>query len=151
MPTEPIGRLDHVAIAVQSIDQARTFFEEALGAKFRYVTEGRGGGFRYAVLDLADFTIELLEPTDPAGFVGTFLEKRGEGVHHITLQVPETQEQVAFLEGQGIRIVDKHYTDSRLVEAFISPKSSCGVLFQLAETQPALNNEPYWKREKPEP
>ncbi|NOT53975.1 MAG: hypothetical protein HOP18_05155, partial [Deltaproteobacteria bacterium] len=65
MPTEPIGRLDHVAVAVHSIDQARKFFEGILGAKFRYVTEARGGGFRFAVLDLYDFTIELLEATDP--------------------------------------------------------------------------------------
>jgi methylmalonyl-CoA/ethylmalonyl-CoA epimerase len=148
MPTTPIGRLDHVAFAVHSIDQARAFFEGALGATFRYVTLGRGGGFRYAVLDLVDFTIELLEPIDPKGFVGTFLDKRGEGVHHITLQVPELGEKIALLEGQGLRIVDKRSDDSRLVEAFISPKSACGVLFQLAEIQPALNNEPYWKREK---
>ena len=145
MPTDPIGRLDHVAFAVHSIAQARTFFEGALGAKFRYITEGRGGGFRYAVIDLADFTIELLEPIDPKGFVGAFLEKRGEGIHHITLQVPGLTEKVAFLEGQGLRIVDKRSEDSRMIEAFISPKSACGVLFQLAETQPALNNEPYWQ------
>lgn len=147
MPIEPIGRLDHVAFAVHSIAQARTFFEGALGATFRYVTEGRGGGFRYAVFDLADFTIELLEPIDPKGFVGTFLEKRGEGVHHITLQVPGLAEKVVFLEGQGLRVVNKRSEDSRLIEAFISPKSACGVIFQLAETQPALNNEPYWKQE----
>ena len=148
MPTDPIGRLDHVAFAVHSIAQARRFFEGALGATFRYVTEGRGGGFLYAVLDLADFTIELLEPIDPKGFVATFLEKRGEGVHHLTLQVPELGEKVAFLEGQGLRIVDKRSDDDRMIEAFISPKSACGVIFQLAETQPALNNEPYWKRER---
>jgi methylmalonyl-CoA/ethylmalonyl-CoA epimerase len=146
MPTEPIGRLDHIAIAVHSIEQARTFVEGALGAKFRYITEGRGGGFRYAVFDLHDFTIELLEATDPKNFVAVFLEKRGEGVHHITLQVPGLQEKIAFLEGQGIRLVDKHAKDSRIVEAFTSPKSACGVLFQLAEDQPALNNAPYWKR-----
>jgi methylmalonyl-CoA/ethylmalonyl-CoA epimerase len=150
MSTDPIGRLDHVAIAVQSIEKARAFVEGALGAKFRYVTEGRGGGFRYAVFDLQDFTIELLEPTNPQNFVATFLEKRGEGVHHITLQVPGLGEKVAFLEGQGLRIVDKRSEDSRLVEAFISPKSACGVIFQLAEKQPALNNEPYWEKEKEE-
>jgi len=148
MPTEPIGRLDHVAVAVQSIDQARKFFEGMLGAKFRYVTEGRGGGFRYAVLDLHEFTIELLEATDPKNFVATFLEKRGEGVHHITLQVPGLTEKVAFMEGQGIRVVDKREEGSRVVETFLSPKTACGVLFQLAEEQPALNNEPYWKKKE---
>lgn len=146
MQTDPIGRLDHVAFAVHSIDQARTFFEGALGATFRYVAEGRGGGFRYAVLDLADFTIELLEPINPSGFVATFLQKRGEGLHHITLQTPELAEKVASLEAQGLRIVDKRLEDMRIVEAFISPKSACGMLFQLAETTPALNNEPYWKQ-----
>ncbi len=146
MSTEPIGRLDHVAIAVHSIAKARPFFEKALQATFRYETVGRGGGFRYAVFDLADLTFEVLEPIDPQGFVATFLEKRGEGVHHITLQVPGMPEKIALLEGQGLRIVDKRYEDERLTEAFISPKSACGVLFQLAETQPALNNEPYWKR-----
>ena len=145
MPTDSIGRLDHVAFAVHNIVQARTFFEGALGATFRYVAEGRGGGFRYAVLDLASLTIELLEPIDPDGFVATFLQKRGEGVHHITLQTPELAEKVVFLEAQGLRIVDKRLEDTRLIEAFISPKSACGMLFQLAETTPSLNNEPYWK------
>lgn len=148
MPTEPIGRLDHVAVAVHSIDQARTFFEGILGAKFRYVTEGRGGGFRYAVFDLFEFTIELLEATDSKNFVAQFLEKRGEGVHHITLQVPELAEKIAFMEGQGVRVVDQRPEGSRIPEAFISPKSACGVLFQLAERQPALNNEPYWEQKK---
>ncbi len=146
MPTEPIGRLDHVAVAVHSIDQARKFFEGILGAKFRYVTEARGGGFRFAVLDLYDFTIELLEATDPKNFVATFLEKRGEGVHHITLQTPDLPEKIAFMEGQGIRVVDKREEDARVVETFLSPKTACGVLFQLAEDKPALNNEPYWTK-----
>ncbi len=148
MSTEPIGRLDHVAIAVQSIEQARTFIEGSLGAKFRYVAEGRGGGFRYAVFDLHDFTIELIEGTDSKNFVSTFIEKRGEGVHHITLQIPGLKEKIAFLEGKGIKVVDKREDGDRTVEAFLSPKTACGVLFQLAEEQPALNNEPYWKQEK---
>ena len=145
-PTEPIGRLDHVAIAVNSIDQARTFIEGSLGAKFRYVAEGRGGGFRYAVFDLHDFTIELIEAVDPKNFVASFIEKRGEGVHHITLQVPGLKEKIAFLEGKGLKVVDKREDGDRTVEAFLSPKTACGVLFQLAEDQPALNNEPYWKK-----
>src|SRR5262245_28166548 len=148
MPTDPIGRFDHIAFAVHSIDKARTFFEDALGAKFRYVKEGRGGGFRYAVLDLHDFTIELLEATNPNNFVATFLEKRGEGVHHMTLQTPDLKEKVSFLEGQGLRIVDKREAGDRIVEAFVSPKSACGLLFQLAENLPALNNEPYWEKDK---
>jgi methylmalonyl-CoA epimerase len=148
MAKGPIGRLDHVAFAVRSIDQARVFFEEALGATFRYVTVGRGGGFRFAVLDLEGFTIELVEPIDPQGFVAQFLEKRGEGVHHITLQVKDLEEKVKNLEAQGLRIVDKRLEGPQWLDAFISPKSACGALFQLAETSPPLDNEPYWKKEE---
>ncbi|HXG21967.1 MAG TPA: VOC family protein [Methylomirabilota bacterium] len=143
---EPIGRLDHIAFAVHSIEKARTFFENALGAKFRYLKEGRGGGFLYAVFDLHELTIELLEATDPNNFVAKFLEKRGEGVHHLTLQTPDLKEKASVLEEQGLRIVDKREEGNRITEAFISPTSGCGLLFQLAETEPALNNEPYWQK-----
>ena len=146
--SEPIGRLDHIAFAVHSIEKSRPFFENALGAKFRYVRVGRGGGFRFAVFDLHELTIEVLEAIDPNNFVATFLAKRGEGVHHMTLQTPGLHEKVLAMEGQGLRIVDKVEDNDRVVEAFISPKSGCGLLFQLAEDMPALNNEPYWKKEE---
>jgi len=144
--SEPIGRLDHIAFAVHSIEKSRPFFENALGAKFRYVKVGRGGSFRFAVFDLHELTIEVLEAIGQDSFVAKFLEKRGEGVHHMTLQTPGLHEKVAMMEGLGLRIVDKEEENDRVVEAFISPKSGCGLLFQLAEDMPALNNEPYWKK-----
>lgn len=146
MPIGPIGRLDHVAFAVRSIDQARAFFEGALGATFRFAREDQTGSFRFAVFDLDGFTIELLEPIDPNGFVAGFLQKRGEGVHHITLQTSKLAEKVTVLEEKGLRIVDKRFDLPDFAEAFISSKSACGVLFQLAETCPPLDNEPYWKK-----
>ncbi len=148
MATEEIGRLDHIGIAVRSIDQARTFFEGALGATFRFVKTSRDGGFRFAVFNLNDFTIELIEPIAPDGFLAKYLEKRGEGVHHITMQSPDLKKKVAALEEKGIRVVDKNLDEPEHREAFISPKSGCGVLFQLAETYPPLDNEPYWQKEK---
>lgn len=148
MATEEIGRLDHIGIAVRSIDQARTFFEGALGATFRFVKTSRDGGFRFAVFNLNDFTIELIEPIAPDGFLAKYLEKRGEGVHHITMQSPDLKKKVAALEEKGIRVVDKNLDEPDYREAFISPKSGCGVLFQLAETYPPLDNEPYWQKEK---
>jgi methylmalonyl-CoA/ethylmalonyl-CoA epimerase len=149
MTNPPIGRLDHVGIAVRSIEKARAFFEGALGATFRFANDDPGGAFRFAVFDLAGFTIELLEPIDPAGFLAVFLEKRGEGVHHITLQTPELRAKVERLEQQGIRVVDKHLDTQEFLDAFISPRSACGVLFQLAETFPPLDNEPYWLASEP--
>lgn len=147
MAMEEIGRLDHIGIAVRSIEQARTFFEGALGATFRFIKTSRDGGFRFAVFDLNDFTIELIEPIAPDGFLAKYLEKRGEGVHHITMQSPDLKKKVAALEGKGIRVVDKNLDEPDYREAFISPKSGCGVLFQLAETCPPLDNAPYWQKE----
>lgn len=142
MSSRTIGSLDHVGIAVRSIDSARVFVEDVLGATFRYMREDPTGSFRYAVFDLEGFTIELLDPVDPQGFLATFLEKRGEGVHHITLHAPELADKVAGLESKGIRVVDKRLQDPSFLEAFISPRSGCGVLWQLAETCPPLDNEP---------
>ena len=146
MSTQPIGRFDHVGIAVRSIDQARPFFEDVLGASFRYLEIGRGGGFRFAAFDFSGFTIELLDPIDPEGFLAQFIEKRGEGVHHLTLQTPDLKGRVRWLEGKGIRVVDKHLEEPEFLDAFISPRSGCGVLWQLGETHPPLDNEPYWAR-----
>ncbi len=142
-----VGRFDHVGIAVRSIERGRVFFESVLGASFRFERIDRGGTFRFAVFDLSGFTIELLEPITPNSFLTKFIEKRGEGVHHITLQTPSLREKVELLEGKGIRVVDRHLDDPQFRDAFISPKSACGVLFQLGETSPPLDNPPYWERE----
>ena len=144
----PVGRLDHVGIAVHSIDLARTFYEGVLGAVFRFARTDRNGTFRFAVFDLNGFTIELIEPIAADGFVAQYLEKRGEGVHHITLQTPNLTEKIAYLESRGVRVVDKHLDDPKFRDAFISPRSSCGVLFQLSDTRPPLDTDPYWERDE---
>ena len=139
---EAIGQFDHIGIAVHSIDAARPFFEGVLGAKFRRKSDNASGGFRVGIFDLGGFCIELLEPLDPSGFVAKFLEKHGEGVHHVTLQTPDLEKKVLEMEEKGVRIVDRPDVD-----AFISPKSSHGVLIQLGEALGPLNNRPYWEQD----
>ena len=147
-PQRPIGRFDHIGIAVHSIDKARVFFEQSLGAKHRRTGEHPSGDFRIALFDLHDFCIELLEPINPDGFLAKFLAKRGEGFHHLTLQTPNLAEKVADLEQSGIRVVDKHFDDPDAIDAFVSPKSAHGLLIQLGETLGPLNNRPYWEVEQ---
>ena len=147
-PQRPIGRFDHIGIAVHSIDKARVFFEQSLGAKHRRTGEHPSGDFRIALFDLHDFCIELLEPINPDGFLAKFLAKRGEGFHHLTLQTPNLAEKVADLEQSGIRVVDKHFDDPDAIDAFVSPKSAHGLLIQLGETLGPLNNRPYWEAEQ---
>jgi methylmalonyl-CoA epimerase len=142
---EAIGRFDHIGIAVRSIDASRSFFEEALGAKFRSIGEHASGDFRIALFDLHDFCIELLEPINPDGFLAQFLEKRGEGFHHLTLQTPDLEKKVEQLETQGIKVVDKSFDDPKSIDAFISPRSAHGLLIQLGQTPGPLNNPPYWE------
>ena len=147
-PTEaaPVGRFDHIGIAVHSIDKARAFFEGTLGAQHRRTSEHKSGDFRIALFDLHDFCIELLEPINPDGFLAKFLERRGEGFHHLTLQVPELADTVASMEAAGVRVVDQTLTGPER-DAFVSPKSAHGLLIQLGETPGPLNNRPYWETE----
>ena len=144
---EPLGRLDHIGIAVHSIEKARVFFEEVLGAKHRQTHDHDSGDFRLGLFDLHDFCIELLEPINPDGFLAGFLDKRGEGFHHLTLQTPEVENKTRDMESRGIRIVDKHFDDPKSVDAFISPRSAHGLLIQLGQTPGPLNNPPYWEIE----
>lgn len=144
----PIGRLDHIGIAVHSIEAARAFFETTLGATHRSTRDHASGDFRIALFDLHDFCIELLEPINPEGFLAKFLAKRGEGFHHLTLQTPGLAGKVEQLEQQGVRVVDKHLDGPPGIDAFISPKSAHGLLIQLGENLGPLNNPPYWEQPK---
>ena len=146
-PTEPIGRFDHIGIAVHSIDKARGFFEDVLGAKHRRTGVHQSGDFRIALFDLHDFCIELLEPIKAEGFLAKFLDKRGEGFHHLTLQVPDLEDKVGAMEEAGVRVVDKSFADPNSIDAFISPKSAHGLLIQLGQTPGPLNNTPYWQKD----
>ena len=147
-PGEAIGRLDHIGIAVHSIEAARPFFEGVLGARHRRTGDHPSGDFKVALFDLHDFCIELLEPIDPDGFLARFLKRRGEGFHHVTLQTPDLEKKVAALEASGVRVVDKHFDDPASIDAFISPKSAHGLLIQLGQTPGPLNNPPYWQDEE---
>lgn len=149
--TKSIGRMDHIGIAVKSIEDARQFYEGQLGAKHVRTSMHHTGEFKLGIFDLDGFCIELLEPVDPDGFLAKFIEKRGEGVHHITLQTPNLDEQTQRLEENGVRVVDKNLDPSSGgVDAFISPKSSHGVLIQLGENIGPLNTPPYWESESSE-
>ena len=105
-------------------------------------------GFKLAALDLKGLSIELLEPLGEHSFLYKFLEKRGEGMHHLTFNVPDCKQKTADLKEQGVRIVDEHEWSPTSFESFISPRSSHGVLIQLGSGYPTLNSDPTWTRKK---
>ena len=143
---EAIGRFDHIGFAVHSIEDARKFWEGQMGATLRTISDHHSGDFRLGIFDLDGLCVELLEPINPDGFLAKYLEKRGEGIHHITLQTKDLETKAERLEAQGVRVVDKHYSvDEGGVDVFLSPKSTHGVLIQLGENLGPLNNPPHWE------
>ncbi len=139
---EPLGKLDHIGIAVRSIGEARKFYEGVLGARFLYEAPNAQAGYKLSVFDLAGLTLELLEPLGEGSFLHKFLEKRGEGLHHLTFDVPDSRNKARALKEQGVRVVDEVEWSADSYEAFISPRSSHGVLIQFGSGAPTLDNPP---------
>ncbi len=144
MANKALGKLDHIGIAVRSVDQARKFFEGTLGARFLHESQRPEDGFRVINFDLQGLIIELIEPVGDDSFVQKFIDKRGEGMHHLTFNVPDARERAAELKAQGVRIVDERQWPGDSYEAFISPRSSHGVLIQIGSGFPTLSDHPQW-------
>jgi methylmalonyl-CoA epimerase len=148
MANQPIGKLDHIGIAVKSLAEARKFFEDVLGARFLYEHENREAGYKLIELDLNGTTFELLEPLGDDSFVRAFLEKRGEGLHHLTFDVPDSKAKLAELKERGVRVVDEREFSPDSYEAFLSPRSSHGVLIQIGSGYPTLARSAEWFQDK---
>jgi methylmalonyl-CoA/ethylmalonyl-CoA epimerase len=146
MSKQPIGKLDHIGIAVKSIAAAREFYEGVLGATFIYDYERPEAGFRFAEFDLAGTIIELLEPMSEDSFMHKFIAEHGEGFHHVTFDVPDSKARVAELKAIGVRVVQEKEHSPTSFEAFISPRSSHGVLIQLGSGFPTLSADPEWEK-----
>jgi methylmalonyl-CoA/ethylmalonyl-CoA epimerase len=148
MAERPIGKLDHIGIAVRSAAEARKFYESALGARFLYEHSNPEAGYRIFEFDLDGLTIELLEPLGKESFLRAFLEKHGEGLHHLTLEVPDAEARIAELKHQGIKVVNEREFGPDSYEGFISPRSSHGVLIQLGSGYPTLARAAEWFQKK---
>lgn len=144
MPDRPIGKLDHIGIAVKNVTEARKFFEGVLGARFLYEHDNPNAGYKIVELDFSGLTIELLEPLGEKSFLHGFLEKRGEGLHHLTLDVTDSKERIAELKREGVKVVDEREFGPDSYEAFVSPRSSHGVLIQIGSGYPTLARAAEW-------
>jgi methylmalonyl-CoA/ethylmalonyl-CoA epimerase len=131
----PVQAVNHIGIAVRSIEAHRPFYEGALGAVFEGTEDVADQKVRVGFFRIGEVRLELLEPTDPASTVAAFLEKRGEGLHHVAYTVAGIEDRIAELKRSGVRMIDDaprpgaHHT--RI--AFLHPKSTLGVLTELCE------------------
>jgi len=132
---QPIKALNHVGIAVRSIDAQRAFYERELGAEFECVEDVPSQKVRVGFFRIGDVRLELLEPTDPASSVQSFLDKRGEGLHHLAFTVDDLRARIAELKQSGLRMIDETPRPGahHMQIAFIHPKSTFGVLTELCQ------------------
>lgn len=132
-----VKRLDHVAIAVASIEQALRFYRDVLGLPVTHVEEMPERALKITFVGVGDTAIELLEPTDPESNVGKFLARRGEGQHHICLEVDDIDAELERLKDQDVELIDLvARPGARGRIAFIHPRAANGVLIELLERAP---------------
>ncbi len=127
--------IEHIGIAVNSIAEAIPFYEKVLGLKCYNIEEVADQKVRTAFFMIGQTKIELLESTDPEGPIGKFIEKRGEGIHHLAYAVESIEERLREVEEAGIRLIDPEPRCGAegLSIAFLHPKSTFGVLTELCE------------------
>ncbi|MEO7003484.1 MAG: methylmalonyl-CoA epimerase [Ktedonobacterales bacterium] len=137
MLTEGVKRIDHVAIVVRDLAAALHFYRDTLGIEPSKVIDFPREGVKIAFLPMGGpggSEIELLEPTDPATGVARSLEKRGEGLHHICLEVPDIDRALAELRATGAAVLDdapRPTAEGRGI--FLHPKGASGVLLELVQ------------------
>lgn len=131
-----IRRIDHVSIAVKDLAAAKSFFLDVLGGRELYCDISEEN-FRFTTLELGtSCLVELLDPVGEEGFVHRFLERRGDGAHHVTMQVDDIKSVHDNLVAKGIETFGYSEEDPTWKEFFIHPKNAFGVLFQFAEFEP---------------
>ncbi|MDR2232532.1 MAG: methylmalonyl-CoA epimerase [Tannerella sp.] len=128
-----ISHIEHIGIAVKSIDAQLPYYENVLGLKCYNIETVEDQKVRTAFFQVGKTKIELLEPTGDDSTVAKFIEKRGEGVHHIAFAVPALSEALEEMETKGVQLIDKSPRQGAesLQIAFLHPKSTGGVLTEL--------------------
>ncbi len=131
-----ISRIEHLGIAVQSIEEALPYFENVLGLKCYAVEEVADQKVKTAFLKCGEVKLELLEPTSPDSTIQKWLDKGNHGVHHVAFCIEDgVNNALAECESKGVRLIDKAPRPGaeKLNIAFLHPKSTCGILTELCE------------------
>ncbi|MBX9972943.1 methylmalonyl-CoA epimerase [Cytobacillus firmus] len=130
-----IKKVDHIGIAVRSIDEALPFYTETLKLEFLGIEEVGSQGVKVAFIKAGETKLELLEPTSENSPIAKFIEKRGEGLHHVALGVDSIQERINEMKEQGIRMLQEEpkVGAGGAQVAFMHPKSTGGILYEFCE------------------
>ncbi|MCU0597680.1 MAG: methylmalonyl-CoA epimerase [Desulfobacterales bacterium] len=128
-------KIDHLGIAVNSIDEGRNFWSGILGLNFEGDETVAQQKVKTAFFPVGESEVELLESTEPDGPVAKFIEKKGEGIQHVAFRVANIEEALAELKLKGVRLIDEtpRIGAGGAKIAFLHPKSTSGVLVELCE------------------
>lgn len=131
-----IVKINHVGIAVNSIDEAVKLYTDVLGLKVKDIEVIADQKVKTAIIPMGESKIELIESTDPEGTIAKYIEKRGEGLHHLALEVDNIADALEILLNKGVALIDEKPRNG--VEntkiAFLHPKETKGVLLELVES-----------------
>jgi methylmalonyl-CoA/ethylmalonyl-CoA epimerase len=132
-----ITRIDHIAIAVQSLDQTLKFFADTLGLPYSHTMEEPEQAARVAFFPIGGSEVELVEPTSDTSGLTKWLDKRGEGLHHICFEVDDLDAVLTRLAERGVQLINPTPVTNSVGRrlAFIHPKAAHGVLVELYETR----------------
>jgi len=127
--------IEHIGIAVRNLEESIAYYENVFGLSCYAIEEVADQKVKTAFFKVGQTKIELLESTDPNGPIGKFIEKKGEGVHHLAFAVDDIEEKLTELDQKGIQLIDQEPRNGAegLSIAFLHPKSTHGVLTEICE------------------
>jgi len=131
-------KIDHIGVAVNNLEESLHIFKDVLGMKCSGEEEVKEQNVKVAFLPVGESEIELLESTSPDGNIAKYIEKKGEGIHHIAFEVEDLDVMLKNLQEKGARLIDKEprYGAGGARIAFLHPKSTNGILVELCEHKP---------------
>lgn len=130
-----LKKVDHIGIAVKNLDETIPYYTETLGLSVLKIEEVASESVRVAFIDAGNVKLELLEPMSTQSAIHAFIEKKGEGIHHIAFGVEGIEERMKELREKGIRVLNEQpkIGAGGAQVAFLHPKSSFGVLYELCD------------------
>lgn len=135
-----MNKIEHIGIAVKSIANSAKLFDVLLNRESYKEEAVESEGVRTLFYQMGETKIELLEATNPESAIAKFIEKKGEGIHHIAFDVTNIESEIARLQNEGFELIHKSPksgADGKII-AFLHPKSTNGVLVELCQDNPAL-------------
>ena len=130
-----MNKLEHIGIAVRNLEESNALFAKLLGVEHYKIEVVEREGVRTSFFNVGGVKIELLESTRPDSAIATFIEKRGEGIHHLAFDVDNVETKMAELKAEGFKVLSEKPTpgaDNKMI-AFVHPKTANGVLVEICQ------------------